>query len=323
MFIDILILIGSLILILGGANYLTDGASSVAKRWGVSTLVIGLTIVSIGSSAPEFVISVTSAAHHSGGLAIGDIVGSNIFNILVIVGVVAIIRPLKVQKGTLANELPLVVLSSIVLIICSVDKQIDGFPVDEITRSDGLLMILFFLIFLRYTCAIAHNTDNVGEPVKIKIFPMWLSLIMIVGGLGALVWGGNLFVNSASDIARICGVSEAVIGLTIVAVGTSLPELATSIVAAVKNEPGLAIGTVVGSAVFNVFLVLGVSATFWPLTMGGITLLDFGVLLLASIMFWAFGQWFKVRTITRPEGIIMVLCYIAYTVVLIHKAIDY
>lgn len=321
MFLDIVILIASLALILGGANYLTDGASSVARRWGVSTLVIGLTIVSIGSSAPEFVISVTSAAHHSGGLAIGDIVGSNIFNILVIVGVVAIIRPLKVQKGTLANELPLVVLSTIVLIICSVDKQIDGFAVDEITRSDGLLMILFFLIFLRYTFAIAHNLENTGEPVKIKVYPLWLSLVMIIGGLAALVWGGNLFVNSASDIARICGVSEAVIGLTIVAVGTSLPELATSITAAIKNEPGLAIGTVVGSAVFNVFLILGVSATLWPLTMGGITLLDFGVLLLASILFWAFGQWFKVRTITRPEGIIMVLCYIAYTIVLIHKAV--
>lgn len=321
MFLDIVLLIVSFALILGGANYLTDGASSVARRWGVSTLVIGLTIVSIGSSAPEFVISVTSAAHHSGGLAIGDIVGSNIFNIFVIVGVVAIIRPLKVQKGTLANELPLVVLSSIVLIICSVDKQIDGFAVDEITRSDGLLMILFFLIFLRYTFAIAHHTDNVGDPVKIKVYPMWLSLVMIVGGLAALIWGGNLFVESASDMARILGVSEAVIGLTIVAIGTSLPELATSVVAAIKNEPGLAIGTVVGSAVFNVFLVLGVAATFWPLTMGGITLFDFGVLLLASIMFWAFGQWFKVRTITRPEGIIMVLCYIAYTAVLMYNAI--
>lgn len=321
MFLDIIILTASLALILVGANYLTDGASSLARKWGVSTLVIGLTIVSIGSSAPEFVISVTSAAHHSGGLAIGDIVGSNIFNILMIVGVVAIIRPLKVQKGTLANELPLVVLSSIVLIICSVDKQIDGFPVDEITRSDGLLMILFFLIFLRYTFAIAHNTANCGDPVQIKVYPMWLSLVMILGGLGALIWGGNLFVQSASDIAKTLGVSEAVIGLTIVAVGTSLPEFATSIVAAIKNEPGLAIGTVVGSAVFNVFLVLGVSATFWPLTMGGITLFDFTVLLIASIMFWAFGQWVKVRTITRAEGIIMVLFYIAYTVVLVMQAI--
>lgn len=142
-------------------------------------------------------------------------------------------------------------------------------------------------------------------------------------GLGALIWGGNLFVESASDIARICGVSEAVIGLTIVAVGTSLPELATSIVAAIKNEPGLAIGTVVGSAVFNVFLVLGVSATLWPLTMGGITLFDFGVLLLASVMFWAFGQWFKLRTITRAEGIIMVAVYIVYTVMLVLKAVNH
>lgn len=324
MLLNVLFLIIGIALILGGANYLTDGASAVAKKWGISDLVIGLTIVAFGTSAPELVISVMSAMKGSGGLAIGNVVGSNIFNILVIVGCVALVSPIKVQKSYMTNEIPLVILSSLVLLICANGVLLDGEAVNTVGRVDGLLMLLFFAIFMRYTLSIASNTADVtssGEPAdEVKPMKMWLATVCVIGGLGALVWGGDLFVKGASGIARGLNVSESVIGLTIVAAGTSLPDLAASVAAALKHKPGLAVGNIVGSNIFNIFFVLGVSSTVHPLQLGGITNVDFLVLTAASILFWIFGWLFKHRTITRIEGAVLVACLIAYTIYLVANA---
>lgn len=314
--INVLLLVGGLLLILWGANALTDGAASVAKRFNISNLVIGLTIVAFGTSMPEFVISFLSALGGSAELSIGNVVGSNIFNALMIVGVTAIVAPIPVGKGTLSKEIPLCVLSSIVLFLCANDVLIDGGASDVISRTDGLLLLCFFAIFLGYTFAIAKNGDGDEEAV-IPGLPMWKSVLFILLGLCALIGGGQLFVNGASGIARSLGVSESVIGLTLVAGGTSLPELATSVSAALKRNPGIAIGNVIGSNLFNAFAVLGASATVSDLPLGGITNFDFLTLIVASVILWIAGFFMGKRIITRPEGIFLVLCYIGYTTWLI------
>ncbi len=312
----ILQLIGGLVLILVGANILTDGAASVAKRFHISSLVIGLTIVAFGTSAPELTVSIVSALKGSTDMAIGNVVGSNIFNTLMIVGCTAAIVPLHMNRGTLSKEIPLCILASIVLFICGNEVMIDGATTNSISSSDGLLLLCFFSIFLGYTFAIAHNQDTSTE-TPIKQMPVWKAAIFIIGGLVGLVFGGEFFVGGASDVARKLGVSESVIGLTLVAGGTSLPELATSIVAALKKDAEMAIGNVIGSNLFNIFLVLGCSATIHPLTMQGINNIDLGMLIGSSVLLYFFGLLFKKRTITRWEGIVMALCYVAYTVYLI------
>ena len=318
---NILILIFGLALILGGANYLTDGASAVAQRSGISPLVIGLTIVAFGTSAPELVISCVSAFNHNAGIAIGNVVGSNIFNILVIIGLTALVRPIKIERGILVNDIPLVILSSLVILVLGNGVLLDGDSENIITRSGGLILLLFFCIFLRYTFSIAKSSEeSADDSTEIKSMKTWVAAVAIVGGLGALIWGGQLFVDSASAIARSLNVSDAIIGLTIVAFGTSLPELATSIVAAVKNQPGLAVGNVVGSCIFNVFFVLGASAVISPLPLGGITNVDLLVLVGASLLFWIFGKVIRKMTFTRTEGAVMFLAYVAYTVYLISAA---
>ncbi len=325
MWLDILLLLIGLALILFGANWLTDGASAVAKRWGVSDLVIGLTVVAFGTSAPELVISVVSAIHGSAGLAVGNVVGSNIFNVLVIIGCVAVLAPIKVDKGNMTNDIPLVILSSLALLVCANSMMLDGLPENVISRSEGLLLLLFFMIFMRYTFSIARNAVNGAEAVDgadadAKKMPLWKSALLIAAGLAGLIFGGEWFVDGASGVARGLNVSESVIGLTIVAAGTSLPELATSMVAALKKNTELAVGNVVGSCVFNVFMVLGVSAVIRPLRLGGIGNFDLLTLVLASVLFWFFGWQIRTRTITRVEGILLLAVYVAYTSVLIYNA---
>lgn len=323
MIIDVVWLIVGLILILTGANFLTDGASSVAKRMGVSDLIIGLTVVAFGTSAPELTISIVSAVNNNAELAVGNVIGSNIFNILVIIGITAMVRPIKIQKSVMTTEIPMVLLSSVVMLIMGCSSILDGTASNVVTRVDGLFLLIFFLLFMRYTFASARNSDpSMSDPQsadgkKHSGMPVVRAVVYIAGGLVALIWGGDKFVEGATGIARAMGVSEAVIGLTIVAVGTSLPELATSIVAALKNEPGLAIGNVIGSNIFNVLLVLGASATIVPLPFGNITYVDILTLVGASVLFLVFGQIFKRRTITRAEGGMMFACYLAYTVYLI------
>ena len=317
--LDTLFLIGGLALILLGANGLTDGAAAVAKRFNISDLVIGLTIVAFGTSSPELVISSMAALGGSADMAIGNVVGSNVFNVLAIIGVTALVMPIKVGQGTLSKEIPLVILSSLVLAFMANDVLLDGGASNIISRIDGLVLLGFFAIFLRYTFAIARDGGEEAEGGEIKEMPIWKSTLFILGGLAGLIYGGQLFVDGASGIASSLGVSESIIGLTIVAGGTSLPELATSVTAALKKNAGIAIGNVVGSNLFNVFFVLGCSATISPLPMGGINNVDMVVLVGSAILFWIVGWFFKKRTITRVEGALLVICYVAYTVYLISQ----
>ncbi|MDR0895567.1 MAG: calcium/sodium antiporter [Prevotellaceae bacterium] len=317
---NILLLIGGLVLILVGANGLTDGAAAVAKRFHIPSIVIGLTIVAFGTSAPELTVSVSSAIKGSADIAIGNVVGSNIFNTLMIVGCTALFAPIVISRNTLKKEIPLCILSSVVLLVIANDVLLDGDSKNTLSITDGLVLLCFFAIFLGYTFAIAGNKEEGDEEEEIKEMPAWRSALYIIGGLAALICGGSLFVDGAGGIARSLGVSESVIGLTLVAGGTSLPELATSIVAALKKNPEIAIGNVIGSNLFNIFFVLGCSASIMPLGVTGITNLDLLTLVGSGILLWFFGLFFAKRTITRVEGSIMVLAYVAYTTVLIYQA---
>lgn len=317
------LLIVGLVLILGGANYLTDGAAAIARKFGLSDLIVGLTIVAFGTSAPELTISIMSAVEGNTGMAIGNVVGSNIFNTLLIIGAVALARPIHIGKGIMINEIPLVILASVAILAMGCSPWLDG-TAPEISRVNGILLLLFFIIFMRYIFSQAQESkhERSGQSAGAKPQPgMWLSAIMVVGGLAALIYGGDLFVDKASAIARSWGVSDAIIGLTIVAAGTSLPELATSLVAAVKGNSGIAVGNVIGSNIFNIFLVLGCAAAVRPLPFGGISMLDLGVLTGSALLFWFFGWFFKTRTITRIEGAIMALCYMLYLTVLVMQAV--
>lgn len=314
---NLLFLIGGLVLILIGANALTDGASAVAKRFRISSLVIGLTIVAFGTSAPELTVSLVSALKGSADIAIGNVVGSNIFNTLMIVGCTAAIVPIAITRGTLKHEIPLCLLAALVLSVCASDVLLGSGPADVISRSEGLLLLGFFLIFMAYTFSIAKSGAANDDDTAIKEMPLWRSAFYIAGGLAALVYGGQIFVDGASGIARSLGVTESVIGLTLVAGGTSLPELATSVVAALKKNPEMAIGNVIGSNLFNIFFVLGCSATITPLTIQGLTPVDFSVLILSAVLLYVFGLFFRKRTITRWEGLALVACYVGYTAYLI------
>ncbi len=320
MILDIVFLVIGLALILVGANMLTDGAADIARRWGVSDLVVGLTVVAFGTSAPELVISVMSAIEGNAGLAIGNVVGSNIFNVCVIVGITALVVPIKVEKSILTKDIPLVLLSALALLAIGNGVLLDGDAVNAVNRVDGILLLLFFAIFMRHTFSQAHSageTSSGGSEASVKMMPVWKSCLWVILGLAGLIYGGDRFVAGASAIASGLGVSDAVIGLTIVAAGTSLPELATSIAAALKGKPGLAIGNVIGSNIFNIFLVLGVSAVISPLPFGSIGNFDLLTLTAVCLLFWIFGWFFRERTITRGEGAILTACYIGYVAWLI------
>lgn len=329
MLLSIVCLIGGLVLIIAGANFLTDGASDIARRLGISDLVVGLTVVAFGTSTPELIISIISAINGSAELAVGNVVGSNIFNTLVIIGVTAIITPIVVSRSILTNDIPIVMLAAAVLLVMGNGPLLDSAPVASITRVDGVILLLFFAIFMRYTFAQAKATpasQAAADPSAIKVNSiaarkLWLSITGVVGGLAALVFGGDIFVKGASDIAKAMGVSEAIIGLTIVAAGTSLPELAASIAAAIKGHTDMAIGNVIGSNIFNIFLVLGVAATISPLPLGSINEVDLLTQFGAAVLFWIFGCFGGKRTFTRGEGIVLTALYVAYTVWLVVQAV--
>lgn len=324
MLIDIIWLIVGLILIMVGANFLTDGSSALAKRLGVSDFVVGMTVVAIGTSMPELVISAISAANNSAQLAIGNVVGSNIFNLLMIVGVTALVCPIKIEKRALRMEMPLLILSSFILIVLGNSALLNGDGKNEITRIDSFFLIVLFALFIVYSIAVSkpknenEASNNDKEKNEKKTSGVKISLL-IIAGLILLIFGGDKFVSGAKGLAYGLGVSEAVVGLTIVAFGTSLPELATSVVAALKNKPGLAIGNVIGSNISNVLLVLGVSGVINPLTFGNIGNFDLITLFVASILFLIFGRLFGVRKITRIEGGLLVLCYLFYIFCLLKK----
>lgn len=337
--IDILILIAGLALILLGANYLVDGASAIAKRWGISEFIIGMTIVGIGTSTPEMVVSFLSAAQGNADIAVGNVIGSNIFNILMILGITALIAPLPLTSNNIKKDIPFSLLASAALIFVGSDIMLDGAPANIISRTDGLMLLSLFGVFMAYTiyssqtstgmslqspAGISQNNasstlpDSTSLPDssegEIKQRPIWLALIMVVGGLAGLVYGGDLFVASATALAKMLGVSDAVIAVTIMAGGTSLPELASCVVAAMKKNADLALGNVIGSNVSNVFLILGGSAVIHPLGMSNIGFFDLGTLLLATVLLFIAAFTFRKRSLDRVEGAIFVLLYIGFIV---------
>ena len=322
MFHDILFLCLGLALVLGGANYLTEGATAVAKRFHLSDLVIGMTVVAFGSCTPDLVVSLTSTLQGKGAMAVGNIVGANIFDLLLVVGLCALIRPVVIGRSTLQKEFPMVILSSIILGLMACDVLIDRLPNNFIDRSDGMIMLCFFAIYCYITYKIATSPDTSSttagnNEVSDKPIKLWLSIVMICGGLAGLVIGGNWFVSSASGIAEKAGMSESLVALTIVAIGSSLPDLTTSAVAAIKGHSGIAIGNIVGSCVLNVFFIIGLCSTIRPLELGHINAIDFGVLVLSSILIWIFGKLWGKNTINRIEGLILFLGYGGYVLYLI------
>ena len=323
---SIIWLIVSLALILIGANALTDGSSAIAKRMGISDLIIGLTVVAFGTSTPELVISIVAAADGNPSIAVGNIVGSNILNILLIIGLTALVRPIFIKKSIMTNEIPILILSSVILLVLGYSAALDGIATPTVTRVNGIFLLIFFLLFMRYTFASAKSAPQSGEKdpaeadgQRLGKFSTLKSVAFVIGGLAALIWGGDKFVDSASTLARHIGMSEATIGLTIVAIGTSLPELATSIVAAVKGQSALAVGNVIGSNIFNVLLILGTASVVAPLPFAGVSLVDLWTLVGASVLFLVFGWFFRTRCITRAEGAVMLACYLAYTAWLLIK----
>jgi cation:H+ antiporter len=321
MLISLLYLIGGLVLILVGATGLTDGSATMARRLGVTDMVIGLTVVAFGTSAPELAISIMSACQHNAELAIGNVVGSNVFNVCAIIGITALVKPIKLSHSVMVNEIPLVVLSALALLVLGNAPLLDGASERVLTRTGGIILLLFFLVFMRYTFA-AAKTANATDPAaqsgaSYKDMPIWKAVLYVILGLAALVIGGDVFVDGASGIARSLGVSDAVIGLTIVAAGTSLPELATAIVAATKGHTDIAVGNVIGSNIFNIFLVAGCTATITPLTFGAIGNVDLLTLTGACLLFWLFGGVYGKRTIQRLEGAILLISYIAYMIYLV------
>lgn len=317
---DILELIGGLLLILVGANSLTDGAAAIAYKFKIPEIVIGLTIVAFGTSSPELIVSLSGAIKGSSDIAIGNIIGSNLFNTLLIVGITALVAPIIITKNTLRREIPLCILASVILFFISNDILIDGASSNLISRTEGIMLLALFLIFMSYTFAISKHKDK-GEKAETgsqkKPFPIFKSVLFILGGLAALVFGGKIFIEGASNIALRLGVAESVIAITVVAIGTSIPELATSIVAALKKNPEIAIGNAIGSNLFNIFLVIGCTSTVKPLYIGNINNFDFISLIAASVLLWLVGVFYGKRTITRLEGSILTLCYIGYIVFLI------
>ncbi len=317
MVVSILCLLGGLVLILLGANYLTDGASALARKMGVSDLMVGLTVVALGTSMPEFVISLVSAIDGSAELAIGNVVGSNIANILLIGGLTALVHPIPVEKSVMTREIPMVVIASIALTAMACAPFLDGQGLSAlIDRADGIILLLFFVVFMRIMLsgakAAVPNDPSEQQGAEKKSLKLWLAIVYIAGGLAGLIFGGQWFVDGASDIAKAMGVSEALIGLTIVAVGTSLPELATSVVAAAKGSTGMAIGNIVGSNIFNILFVLGATAVVRPLSSGGISYVDYCVMTLSAIIFWIMGWLVGKRTITRGEGALLLGLYTGY-----------
>ena len=320
--IDILLLIAGLALILVGANYLVDGASHVAKKLGMSDFIIGMTIVGIGTSTPEMVVSFASAIKGNADIAVGNVLGSNIFNTLMILGITALFSPIALTSNNIKKDIPFSLLAAFVLCILGCATWLDGAAVNAITRVNGLMLLSLFVVFMAYTIysgsSQAAMADDSAEQMELsggkKLPATWISVLMILGGLCGLVFGGDMFVNAASAIARSLGVSDAVIAVTIVAGGTSLPELASCVVAALKKNTDQALGNVIGSNVSNIFLILGGSATIHPLVMNGVRPLELVTLMLSSILMFMFAFTFKKKSIDRIEGALMVCIYIAFIV---------
>jgi cation:H+ antiporter len=316
MALQILILVGGLALILFGANWLVDGSSSIAKKFGLSEFVIGLTIVGIGTSTPEMVVSFMSAFQGKTDMAIGNIVGSNIFNVLMILGVTALVSPLAITKTNLRRDIPLNILVTVLLIVLGMNFTIFGKGNDQLCRIDGLILLAIFAWYL-WKSFKSDNGDTREEGEGIKTYKTWTSVILIIAGLAGLVIGGRLFVDSATQLAKMFGVSDKFIAITIMAAGTSMPELATCVVAALKGRGQLALGNVLGSNISNILLILGGAAVISPLSFGSMTYVDLGVILVAAVLIFLSAYCFKKKELDRIEAsifIILEICYMWYLI---------
>lgn len=303
------ILIAGLLLILLGANYLVDGASSIAKRFGLSEFIIGVTIVGIGTSAPEMVVSFMSAIQGKADMAIGNIVGSNIFNTAMILGVTALIAPLTITRSNLRKDIPLNIIVTILLIALGMNFTITGLGKDQLSRIDGAILLGIFVWYL-WSSFRSDSADDEDEPIKQHSIA--ISILMITGGLAGLIFGGRLFVNSATEIARLFGVSDKFIAITVMAAGTSMPELATCVVAAIKGRGQLALGNILGSNISNILLILGGSAIISPLSFTGMTMADLGTVLGCSLFILLSAWLFKKKSLDRVEGAVLLLIEAGY-----------
>lgn len=301
MLLDIVFIIVGVAMVLYGADRLTEGASALARRMNVPEIIIGLTIVAAGTSAPELFVSMVSALKGTPDLAVGNVVGSNTMNAMLIVGCAAMVAPMTISRSTVKKDIPFSVGASILLILLALDSFLG--------RVDGVILLVGFAAFMAYTLSVAKHSNPVAAEAGSPQNP-WLSVFYLVAGLAMLVVGSNLFVDSASSVAYSLGISEGVVGLTVVAGGTSLPELATSVVAARKGQSAIAIGNVIGSNVFNILLILGLTATISPLAIVGITTLDMVVMLVSVALVWLFS--FTRYTVERWEGAVLVGGYMVY-----------
>jgi len=300
MLLDVVLIVVGVALVLFGADRLTEGASALARRMNVPEIIIGLTIVAAGTSAPELFVSLVSALKGTPDLAVGNVVGSNTMNAMLIVGCAAMVAPMTISRSTVKKDIPFSVGASVLLILLAVDSFLG--------RVDGIILLLGFAVFMAYTLMQAKTGST--DEVQAETSPVWKNIVYLVGGLLGLVLGSNLFVDSASSVAYALDISEGVVGLTVVAGGTSLPELATSVVAARKGQSAIAIGNVIGSNVFNILLILGLTATISPMEIEGITTIDMAVMLISVALVWMFS--FTRYTVERWEGAVLVGGYLAY-----------
>ncbi len=307
--LQVIILVIGFVLLIKGADIFVDGASSTAQNLKVSKMVIGLTIVAFGTSAPEMAVSFNAIMKHSGDMVLGNVIGSNILNILLIIGISSFFCKLKVQSNTIKKEIPITLLMSLLLVTLFVDNIFDNKMINQISRSDGLVILLFFTIFIYYLFSIMRkNKDNSKEEPP---HPLGKSLLFTLIGLIGVILGSNLVVDSATEIAKYLGVSERMISLTIIAFGTSLPELVTSIISAKKGEQDLLIGNIIGSNIFNIGIVLGIPILLFGGIIGtGFSYLDLVVLIVAALML--FISSINDKVISKKEGFIMLLTFVTY-----------
>lgn len=298
-----------LVLLVKGADWVVDGSSSVASRFGVSPIVIGLTVVAFGTSLPELIVNIMAAIQGSSNLAIGDVLGSNIANTLLILGVAAFLLPLTLRHNTIWKEIPLGILAILLVLIMASDRFLTGRDINVIDRADGMALVSYFFIFIYYTFGIEKAEGHVQKIVK-KSLPS--SILFFSIGLIMLLFGGRWTVDGAVGIAHIIGLSDAFIGLTVVALGTSLPELVTSVVAARRGHGDLAIGNAIGSNIFNIFWVLGLSATIHPLTVSGENMMDMVFAAITSMLLFLALFVGRKHVIGRAEGIFFMALYIVY-----------
>lgn len=313
MAIEILLLIAGLVLVLVGAEAIVDGASALARRWGISEFIIGLTIVAIGTSAPEMVVSFISAAEKNSDMAVGNIIGSNIFNTALILGLSAIIAPVAITRGNLRRDIPVNIGITALLILLGLKKTLFGIGENGLSRIEGIVFLALFVWYM--VTSFVHDKDNRPEETEgavAKPKPLALSILFLAGGIAALVYGGHLFVGHAQTIAKMAGLSDKFIAITVLAAGTSLPELATSCIAAAKGKGQLALGNVLGSNTFNILLILGGSAVINPLSMGNMSYLDYTAVFMCAMSLVLFSRTGQRNRIDRLEGVSLVLIQVLY-----------